>query len=174
MIGFLTIGIPTVYRTKGDSGFTYLKATLDSLTKKVTDDEKSDVVLLVFIAEFDLQRSAEIVRFIQATYASYLNSGFIQIMQVKKDAYPPLEGLKRNYNDDERRVKWRSKQVVDYAFMFYYARNISQYYIQIEDDVYAATGFIIICYKWLYQSSDETLGHTPVLFPGIHREANAI
>ena len=32
-------------------------------------------------------------------------------MQVHEDAYPPLEGLKRNYNDAETRVKWRSKQV---------------------------------------------------------------
>ena len=66
----------------------------------------------------------------------------MQIMQAHRDAYPPLQGLKRNYNDAEIRVKWRSKQVVDFAFMFYYGRNLSDYYIQIEDDVICAPNFV--------------------------------
>ena len=56
-------------------------------------------------------------------------------MEVDQSAYPPLDNLKRNYNDPPFRVKWRSKQVVDYAFMFYVGKNLSKYYMQIEDDV---------------------------------------
>ncbi len=62
-------------------------------------------------------------------------------MQVDKKAYPQLTGLKANYGDMPDRVYWRSKQVVDYAFMFYHGRNLSQYYIQIEDDVICAPKF---------------------------------
>ena len=79
-------------------------------------------------------------RYVQNTYPEYLQSGFIQIMQVPKTAYPPLENLKRNYNDAPERVYWRSKQVVDFAFMFYYGKDLAKYYIQIEDDVICSLG----------------------------------
>ena len=59
----------------------------------------------------------------------------MQILQVSPSAYPPLTNLKRNYNDAPERVYWRSKQVVDFAFMFYYGKDLAQYYLQIEDDV---------------------------------------
>jgi alpha-1,3-mannosylglycoprotein beta-1,4-N-acetylglucosaminyltransferase C len=49
-----------------------------------------------------------------------------------------LENLKRNYDDPVERVKWRSKQVMDFAYMFHYGAPLSQYYIQIEDDVITA------------------------------------
>ena len=73
--------------------------------------------------------------YIKDQYGEHLSSGFILIMEVDQSAYPPLDNLKRNYNDPPFRVKWRSKQVVDYAFMFYVGKNLSKYYMQIEDDV---------------------------------------
>ena len=38
--------------------------------------------------------------------------------------------------DDIRKVKWRAKQVLDYAFLMMYAhQRSSAYYLQLEDDV---------------------------------------
>ena len=63
-------------------------------------------------------------------------------MEVDPAAYPPLHHLKRNYNDDEKRVQWRSKQAVDFAFMFSFAKDLSKYYLQIEDDVISSQSLI--------------------------------
>ena len=63
-------------------------------------------------------------------------------MQASRDFYPSLTQLKRNFNDKPDRVKWRSKQVSDFAFMFLHSKNISQYYIQLEDDVECAPKFV--------------------------------
>ena len=137
---FLTIGIPTINRRKAE--FTYLKGTLQSIVEQTSDSDKESVIVLIFLADFNETLKEPVIRHIQQYYQKYLDSGFMQIMQAHRDAYPPLQGLKRNYNDAEIRVKWRSKQVVDFAFMFYYGRNLSDYYIQIEDDVICAPNFV--------------------------------
>ena len=49
--------------------------------------------------------------------------------------YPKLENLKRNYKDPDERVRWRSKQVIDYAVMAETGRALAKYFLQIEDDV---------------------------------------
>ena len=55
--------------------------------------------------------------------------------------YHPLTGLPRNYNDSAERVKWRGKQAMDYAIMFYYVHGLTQYYLQLEDDVVPVDDF---------------------------------
>ena len=139
IIGFLTIGIPTISRTNGNA---YLLQTLASIVKMTSESEKRDVVVVVFLADFDMDSKTKTLKYITEIYAPYLNSGFIQVVQVSKDFYPNLENLKRNFRDKEHRVKWRAKQVVDYAFLFLYSANLSQYYLQLEDDVKCSQYFI--------------------------------
>ncbi|XP_013381235.1 alpha-1,3-mannosyl-glycoprotein 4-beta-N-acetylglucosaminyltransferase C-like [Lingula anatina] len=136
--GFLTIGIPSVKRAKGT---VYLLQTISYIINMTSPSEREKIVLLVFLANFDTQYNENVLKSISAKFDDYMKSGFILVMQVPEKNYPPLENLKRNYNDSPEKVKWRSKQNVDYAFMFLYGRNISKYYIQIEDDVVPARGF---------------------------------
>ncbi len=96
----------------------------------------------MYSGDFNENLKKPIIDHIQKFYQKYLDSGFMQIMQASKDAYPPMEDLKHNYNDPDTRVKWRSKQVVDFAFMFWHGRTLSEYYIQIEDDVVCAPNFL--------------------------------
>lgn len=49
---------------------------------------------------------------------------------------------KRTFNDTLDRVHWRTKQNVDFATLFSYCENISDYYMHVEDDVIAATGYV--------------------------------
>lgn len=49
--------------------------------------------------------------------------------------------LKRNYNDSPKRVTFRSKQNVDYAFLINYSAGLSHYYLQLEDDVSCSDNF---------------------------------
>ena len=133
------MGIPTVMRKV--SRFTYLKGTLESIVQETSDKEKENIIVLIFVADFNETQKAPIIKYIQIKYGKHLNSGFMQIMQIHQTAYPRLHGLKHNYNDSEHRVQWRSKQAADFAFMFYYGRTLSQYYLQLEDDVTCAANF---------------------------------
>lgn len=55
--------------------------------------------------------------------------------------YPNFDRLKKSLNDGMERVQWRAKQNVDFAYLCLYSRNISDYYIQLEDDVLSAKNF---------------------------------
>ncbi len=104
--------------------------------------DKSETVVVIFLADFDRKYNELVVQNLTASFMPYINMGFFQIIQAAQDFYPPLTGLKRNFKDKPERVSWRSKQVVDFAFMFLYGQNISQYYLQLEDDVICAPNFV--------------------------------
>ena len=40
------------------------------------------------------------------------------------------------------RVRWRSKQALDFTFLMMYAKDRGTYYVQLEDDVITKHGFI--------------------------------
>lgn len=78
----------------------------------------------------------------------------IQVIQARAGFYPSLANLQHTYNDPEEKRKWRSKQNADYAFMFYYSRELSMYYMQLEDDVYTIPGYIGSIRKHIIEASD--------------------
>ncbi|XP_019623530.1 PREDICTED: alpha-1,3-mannosyl-glycoprotein 4-beta-N-acetylglucosaminyltransferase C-like [Branchiostoma belcheri] len=137
--GFLTIGIPTVKR---DQNATYLVTTLDSLINHTTEAERKQIVIVVFLADFDKDYNKNISLEISRRYPQHLNTGFIQVIQAPRSFYPTFEELKRKFRDSLERIRWRSKQCVDYAFLFQYCRNMSEYYLQLEDDVISAENFL--------------------------------
>ena len=122
---------------------TYLMQTLDSIIAQTSKTDKQSVVAVVFLADLDQNYNNETAYEIVKKYPKLIKSGFLQIIRVSKDYYPPLKNLKRNFNDAPDRVSWRAKQVADFALMFAYAQNISEYYLQIEDDVVCAKHFVI-------------------------------
>ena len=132
--------MPSIKRINGPK---YLTQTITSLIDKTSEYDKSRVVVIVFLADFDYDYNEETVTVLSEKFMPYINMGFIQIVQASKDYYPNLQGLKRNFNDKQDRVTWRAKQVADFAFMFLYSQNISNYYIQIEDDVVCARNFVV-------------------------------
>jgi len=137
--GFLTIGISSISRVNGPA---YLLETLSSLSEHTTAAEKAEVSVVVFLADTDPEYNNESVATILKHHTDDVESGFIVIVQVSPGYYPQLTGLKRNFGDAPDRVQWRAKQVADFSLLFMYSANISQYYIQLEDDVRSAIGFV--------------------------------
>ena len=71
-------------------------------------------------------------RFMHETYQPFLDSGFMMLMEVNATYYPTLDHLKLNFNDPVERVRWRSKQSLDYAFMFHVGSLMTHgYYMQV-------------------------------------------
>ena len=100
----------------------------------------------------------QVISFVMNHYKSFLETGLLQLISVNASIYPPLQNLKRNFNDADLRVTWRSKQVVDFAYMFHYSTSLSTYYMQIEDDVITAKNLLASINKCIIsQSSDWTV-----------------
>ncbi|XP_066528730.1 alpha-1,3-mannosyl-glycoprotein 4-beta-N-acetylglucosaminyltransferase C [Hoplias malabaricus] len=134
---FLTVGLSSVKRKKEN----YLLKTLTSIFTQSSEEELSQMVVVVLLADFDLVWVQETLRNIEKQFSIRLNKGQLLVIHADKEAYPQLSGLKRNFNDAPDRVTFRSKQNVDYAFLVDFSAGLSEYYIMLEDDVSCSKGF---------------------------------
>ncbi|XP_007892344.2 alpha-1,3-mannosyl-glycoprotein 4-beta-N-acetylglucosaminyltransferase C [Callorhinchus milii] len=135
---FLAVGLSSVRRKRGN----YLQETLKSIFTQSTNEELLDMVVVVHLADFDLGWNTQVVLKITQKFAHHIISGRLIIIHAPEQYYPPLKGLKRNYNDEDDRVTFRSKQNVDYAFLMNLCANLSDYYLMLEDDVQCSHSFL--------------------------------
>ncbi|XP_069731735.1 alpha-1,6-mannosyl-glycoprotein 4-beta-N-acetylglucosaminyltransferase-like isoform X2 [Phaenicophaeus curvirostris] len=142
---FLAVGLASVRRPRGY----YLPATLQSLFTQSTEEELQEMVVVVHLADKDPSWNVRVAADLTHKFAHHIHLGRLLLIHVPHEFYPTLEGLKRNYNDPEERVRFRSKQNVDYAFLLAFAANLSSYYLMIEDDVWCAKSFLMAIRKAL-------------------------
>ncbi|XP_072315547.1 alpha-1,3-mannosyl-glycoprotein 4-beta-N-acetylglucosaminyltransferase C-like [Eucyclogobius newberryi] len=135
---FLAVGISSVQRKKD----WYLKSTLESIFSQSSSEERAQMVVVVLVADFDERWRRFVTEEIQKSFVSQLERGQLLVIRAPQHFYPPLTGLKRNYNDAADRVAFRSKQNVDYAFLVHFSTALGKYYLQLEDDVSCAKNFL--------------------------------
>lgn len=70
----------------------YLIATLKSLFSHSSPEERSSMVVVVLLADFDATWRANTVKEIKASFASELKQGQLLVIHVSSDWYPPLKG----------------------------------------------------------------------------------
>lgn len=100
------------------------------------------MVVVVLLADFDLHWVFNMLNSIQKLFSKRLIQGQLLVIHADEENYPPLRGLKRNFNDAPDRVTFRSKQNIDYAFLVDFSARLSKYYIMLEDDVSCSKGFL--------------------------------
>ncbi|XP_070696440.1 alpha-1,3-mannosyl-glycoprotein 4-beta-N-acetylglucosaminyltransferase C [Pempheris klunzingeri] len=135
---YLSVGLSSVQRKKGS----YLIPTLQSLFSQSSPEERSSMVVVVLLADFSVSWRVSSVREIKTAFASELEQGQLVVLHVTQDWYPPVTGLKRNFNDAPERVSFRSKQNLDYSFLINYSASLGRYYLQLEDDISSARNFL--------------------------------
>ena len=101
----------------------------------LNSEERDEVVIVVFIADMNNSYRDWVLKHVQDNWRSEVESGLIQVIVAPKEFYPDMNNLPPLFGDSPERVKWRSKQSLDYSFMWYYCQDLSKYYIQVEDDV---------------------------------------
>ncbi|XP_071955035.1 alpha-1,3-mannosyl-glycoprotein 4-beta-N-acetylglucosaminyltransferase C-like [Antedon mediterranea] len=149
--GFLTIGIPTVHR---DKGF-YIIDTLQSIVDNTSEGDKKMLTIIVFTADSNTTYNQKVFQEINTKFASYVTSDVIRVINTPRSYYPDLSNLKRNFGDSEQRVVWRTKQVLDYSYLFQYCSDLSKYYLQLEDDVKASPKFVQSIQEYIYLNKNE-------------------
>ncbi|XP_053384423.1 alpha-1,6-mannosyl-glycoprotein 4-beta-N-acetylglucosaminyltransferase-like [Mercenaria mercenaria] len=137
--GFLTLGLSTVPR----EGVFYLPKALESFISQMTDENRNECVIVIFLGSHNSTWVNMTLSMIDTQFAESVSTGLIQIIQPDPSIYPDFKTItKRNYNDTPVRVHWRTKQNIDYAYLFAYCEKLSEYYMHIEDDITAAKGYI--------------------------------
>uniref|UniRef100_A0A1A8C4F8 Mannosyl (Alpha-1,3-)-glycoprotein beta-1,4-N-acetylglucosaminyltransferase, isozyme C (Putative) n=2 Tax=Nothobranchius kadleci TaxID=1051664 RepID=A0A1A8C4F8_NOTKA len=171
---FLSVGLSSVKRTKGS----YLVPTLQSLFSQSSPEERSSMVVVVLLADSDAVWTINTVTEMKVAFSSELKRGQLVVIHVPLDQYPPLTGLKRNYNDPPDRVTFRSKQNLDYSFLIHYSAGLGQYYLQLEDDVLSAKNFLTTIRRRVEEQNSKrgtwamlefsTLGYIGKLYKSAH------
>ncbi|MCI4379656.1 hypothetical protein PGIGA_G00230750 [Pangasianodon gigas] len=133
----LVLGIPTVRRQKQS----YLVNTVNSLLFDLTPEQKKDIVIIIFVAETDSAFVKSVAKSIQENFPDDVKSGLVEVISPSPYYYPNLSNLKETFGDSKERVKWRTKQNLDYSYLMLYAQDKGTYYIQLEDDIVAKSGY---------------------------------
>ncbi|XP_052800836.1 alpha-1,6-mannosyl-glycoprotein 4-beta-N-acetylglucosaminyltransferase-like [Mya arenaria] len=137
--GFLTVGIPSVQRPNTDS--LYLLHTVSSLVAATNKEYRKCLTIVVLLVDSNVTYNAHVQDVIEERFREHLNTGFIRVIIPPPAIYPSFKRLASNHHDSRERTIWRSKQNIDFAYLFLYCRNISEYYIQLEDDVLVANNY---------------------------------
>ncbi|KAK6196005.1 hypothetical protein SNE40_001315 [Patella caerulea] len=149
--GFLTIAIPTVSR----KGAVYIYSTLGSLINKLTVGDNPEITIVILLADTNQIYNEELAINITNEYKELVTRKVIHFVKIPPRYYPDFNNLKITFNDSLKRVQWRSKQNLDYAYVMTYAANLSQYYMQLEDDVIATERYLTKIKDFIDQHSDK-------------------
>ncbi|TRZ00215.1 hypothetical protein DNTS_009785, partial [Danionella cerebrum] len=122
----IVMGVPSVKREV----HSYLTDTLNSLMSELSPAEKEDCVIVVFIAETDQQYANSIAENLKRLFPVEIQAGLIEIISPSVNFYPDFSHLKESFGDPKERVRWRTKQNLDYCFLMMYAQSKGTYYVQ--------------------------------------------
>uniref|UniRef100_A0A673G941 Alpha-1,3-mannosyl-glycoprotein 4-beta-N-acetylglucosaminyltransferase B-like n=1 Tax=Sinocyclocheilus rhinocerous TaxID=307959 RepID=A0A673G941_9TELE len=147
----LVLGVPTVHRQKQS----YLVNTLQSLLYDLSTAERKDIVIVVFVAETNATFVNAVVQTVQTNLPDAVRSGVIEVISPSPHYYPDFSILKETFGDPKERVRWRTKQNLDYSFLMLYAQSKGTYYVQLEDDIVAKQGFFQSMKKYIEQVLSE-------------------
>ncbi|XP_071120766.1 alpha-1,3-mannosyl-glycoprotein 4-beta-N-acetylglucosaminyltransferase C-like isoform X1 [Mytilus edulis] len=148
---FLTIGIPTVRRQQSN----YFLETLDSLLNCTYQENIPNIYIVIFLADFNATWKYEMANIIEQKYSKIVRDGTLQIIEAPTEFYPSLDHLNHTYNDPIAKRKWRSKQNVDYAFLWLYSKELSKYYMQMEDDIFTVPGYLNIIKEFIEEQKTD-------------------
>ena len=137
----MVIAIPTIERKKGGKKYFYLEKTLKSLLTRLSREAKRETVIVILLADTDPEKRENVKARLEKSFLVELYSGLLQIIYAPERFYSSVTNLPITFNNTPARMKWRAKQSLDYAFLFYYCNGASKYYLQLEDDITIEDGF---------------------------------
>lgn len=147
----VVMGIPSVRREV----HSYLTDTLHSLISELSPQEKEDSVIVVLIAETDPQYTSAVTENIKALFPTEIHSGLLEVISPSPHFYPDFSRLRESFGDPKERVRWRTKQNLDYCFLMMYAQSKGVYYVQLEDDIVAKPNYLSTMKNFALQQPSE-------------------
>lgn len=115
--------------------------TIQSLIDNTNDVDKKDISIVVFLADSNESPKSTAKAELTQNFRKYIDEGLLTVIEAYPEFYPPLNNIKEKYGDSDSRRKWRSKENLDATFVMCYCKDLSQYYIHLEDDVISSPSF---------------------------------
>ena len=97
--------------------------------------------MVIFLADLNFDYNSAVLRNISNGFKIYIDNGLLHAIFTPQEYYPRLSNLREKYGDSKERIFWRSKLVIDFSFLMCYCKDLSQYYLHLEDDVIPAPSF---------------------------------
>ncbi|XP_024918975.1 alpha-1,3-mannosyl-glycoprotein 4-beta-N-acetylglucosaminyltransferase B isoform X2 [Cynoglossus semilaevis] len=129
----VVLGVPTVKRDKQS----YLINTINSLLYGLSSSQHQDLLIVVLVAEVDFQYVNAVAQTIGTNFPREVRSGLLEVISPPEEYYPDLSHLTETLGDSQDRVRWRTKQILDFSFLMMYSKDRGAYYVQLEDDIVA-------------------------------------
>lgn len=104
----------------------------------------NNTLIVVLIAETDLEYVRNTSRVIANQFRQYIEYGLMEIISPSLSYYPDFKTIykKQTLGDPLKRVHWRTKQNLDFAYLMMYSHQKGKYYVQLEDDVVSKPNYI--------------------------------
>ncbi|XP_024116203.1 alpha-1,3-mannosyl-glycoprotein 4-beta-N-acetylglucosaminyltransferase B [Oryzias melastigma] len=147
----VVMGVPSVKREV----HSYLTDTLASLMSELSPAEKDDCVIVVLIAEADQQYASGVADNLKRLFPAEIQAGLLEVISPSVHFYPDFSRLRESFGDPKERVRWRTKQNLDYCFLMMYAQSKGTYYVQLEDDIVARPNFFTTMKNFALQQPSE-------------------
>ncbi|PWA18582.1 hypothetical protein CCH79_00005507 [Gambusia affinis] len=147
----IVMGVPSVKREV----HSYLTDTLSSLMSELSPAEKDDCVIVVLIAEADQQYASGVAESLKRLFPTEIQSGLLEVVSPSLHFYPDFSKLRESFGDPKERVRWRTKQNLDYCFLMMYAQTKGTYYVQLEDDIVARPNYFTTMKNFALQQPSE-------------------
>ena len=103
--------------------------------------DKKNTYIVIFLADIAESPKSTAKAELSRTVSKYIDDGLLTAIEAYSEFYPPLNNIKKKYGDSDTRRTWRSKENVDAAFVMCYCKDLSQYYIHLEDDMISSPSF---------------------------------
>ena len=98
-------------------------------------EDGKDVYMVIFMADFDETLKYAALTELSNGFKKHVDQGLLHLIFAPRGFYPPLSNMKTKFGDSQQRIAWRSKLVIDFAFLMYYCKDLSRYYLHLEDDL---------------------------------------
>uniref|UniRef100_A0A8C3CID7 Alpha-1,3-mannosyl-glycoprotein 4-beta-N-acetylglucosaminyltransferase A n=1 Tax=Cairina moschata TaxID=8855 RepID=A0A8C3CID7_CAIMO len=108
-----------------------------------------------FLVLTDLDYVNNVVASLEKEFSTEINSGLVEVIAPPASYYPDLSNLKETFGDSKERVRWRTKQNLDYCFLMMYAQKKGVYYIQLEDDIVVKQNYFSTIKNFALQLASE-------------------
>jgi hypothetical protein len=137
------IGVPTVFRKTTSTGSEYLLNTLSGLFKNINQDAIKNVLVLVIIGETNNTLADQIFRDLNKKFPTQIAEKHLLVFQPKLEYYPILVyPVRDQFDDPVDRQQWRTKQNLDYIYMWLNVLKLKpRYFLQLEDDLQISDNF---------------------------------
>ncbi|NWT42962.1 MGT4A acetylglucosaminyltransferase, partial [Chroicocephalus maculipennis] len=129
----------------------YFTGFFSSITPKLL----SVLFFVCFFFQTDLDYVNSVVASLEKEFSTEISSGLVEVIAPPATYYPDLTNLKETFGDSKERVRWRTKQNLDYCFLMMYAQKKGVYYIQLEDDIVVKQNYFSTIKNFALQLASE-------------------